>query len=172
MSARSIGMETRHLKDVNSQVLLGRRQQCRAPLQPHKHGGACSGMTDVLPSSANSKCLCEITDPNRRRPRFPSPASQQGRGDPPACTQWEPSPFTGPHRCSDTGESPAFLSAAFGEHIFGHMHMVSGYVTPYLLPKLIRGGYEPPEETALHSPNISRGTQNPSCLQQGGKGRP
>lgn len=162
-------METCHLESTSSHVLPGRRPQRAAPTQPHQHGGPCSGARDVPPSSASSECLCEITDPNQRRPRFPSPASQQGRQDPPACTQWEPSPFTGPRRCSDTGESPSFLSAALGEHVFGHTRAVSDRVTPWLLPKLIRDGHEPPGETARCSPGISGRTESPSCLPQDGE---
>lgn len=122
-----------------------------------------SGVTDALPSSASSQCLCEVTDPNRRRLRFPSPASEQGHQDLPACTRRELLPFTGPHRCSDTEESPSFLSTAFGEHIFGHMHMVSDYITPWLLTQLTRGGYKPPEEAALCSPDFSGRTKNPTA---------
>lgn len=126
-------------------------------------GWACSGVTDVLPSSASSQCLCEITEPNCRRPRFPSPASEQDHQDLPACTRWELLPFTQPHRCSDTKESPSFLSTAFGEHIFGHMHVVSEYRTPWLLTELTRGGYKPPEEAALLSPDFSGRTKNPTA---------
>jgi len=111
-------METCHLKDIKPKVLLGRRQHHQAPIQPHNHSRACSGTTHVLPSFAKSQCLCKSTDPNRRQPRSPRTASWQGHQDPPACTQWEPLPFTGPHRCSDTGEPPSFLSTVFGEHIF------------------------------------------------------